>query len=380
MNHPHTNTMVKRTNARAQETARRRPVLAHIDAAYYAQEIRESARNLARRYVREFCPIGGTWFEVTQAEQSRRFGVDKRTIITLTGELEKAGIIWRQRRGTANRTYISHYESRPVDEAGESPSRSEVHEPSSRDLRVLADAAEAAGDERKAAMLLFQAAQAKAREANLSDEVRNQSQEPTAQSAANAFFDSSLGDPSITDKVQSGSPTTLSINSDIPMGDVAMPICPGGGGTATSPPAADNNTQPDTAATRLLRDLGVQDTTALVKFSAAPLDVIERAEQRRQELNASAGLIVKILCDHGHVWSTKPRAHSRSGPTRPDNDQENHHEHQQPEATERDRRRDAGDAGITRANDQSTSGATLVGARTHPFFQQFDTPFSEGTS
>ncbi len=61
---------------------------------------------------------------------------------------------------------------------------------------------------------------------------------------------------------------------------------------------------PDTPATRLLQQYGVQDRTTLRRYAAAALEDIERAERRRAALGYNPGLIPKILADGGVVWKT----------------------------------------------------------------------------
>ncbi len=151
---------------RAKETARRRVAYAHIDAAYRTRRINESARELAKWYVRCCC---GVWnyHNLTQAEQAAQFGVARRTIVTLVHQLVDAEIIWVERRGSANRTYITTYQAPPSDEPPREPDRArEVREPTYEDLRASVDSALARGDTARAAQLTYQAAMLLARAAN----------------------------------------------------------------------------------------------------------------------------------------------------------------------------------------------------------------------
>ncbi len=81
------------TTARARETARRRGAYQAIDAAYRAHLITETARELAKWYVRQCCGVRA-YHDLTQASQACQFGLSRRTIITLVQQLIAADLIW----------------------------------------------------------------------------------------------------------------------------------------------------------------------------------------------------------------------------------------------------------------------------------------------
>ncbi len=272
--------------ARAKETARRRVAYAHIDAAYRARRINESARELAKWYIRWCCGVW-TYHQLTQAEQAARFGVARRTIITLVQQLVDADIIWLERHGSANRTYITAYQAPPDDDADPAPP-AEIAEPSYTDLRACADVALAQGDTARAAQLMYQTAMLLARQAN----------------AGAVLFSPPTGDPPITDQVQAGSPVAYVKDSGNPKGDTESSVCDGGDDDGDQQAATPQSDVPDTPATRLLQQYGVQDRATIRKYAAAALGDIERAERRRAALGYSPGLIPKILADGGVVWKT----------------------------------------------------------------------------
>jgi hypothetical protein len=281
------------TNPRARETARRRIAYAQIDAAYRARRINESARELAKWYVRSCC---GVWnyHNLTQADQAQQYGVARRTIVTLVQQLVDADIIWLERHGSANRTYLMAYQAPPTDDVDvdDVPSTPpfDVAPPAYHQLRAAADAALAAGNTARAAMYEYQAAMELARLSN---------------GDVAAFFGARNGDPAITNDVQSGSPSPFNQDSGISKGDTEWSVCTADGDDGDSAPLRNEDatpTIPDTAATRLLRSFGVVSPALLHRHAAAPPDLIRRAEARRAELGYSAGLIGRILDDHGVIW------------------------------------------------------------------------------
>jgi len=251
------------------EKARRRPVLRHIDAEYQAGRISERARQLAKWYVRKQCPIGGSWFETTQAEQARDFGVARRTLIELIKQLEARNIIWIERRGTANRTYITAYQAPPTDHEPGETAPSEVQELGADELRAYADAATAVGDWGRAAMFYFQLGQLLAHKAN---DIQPTPISP-ATAEAGAFFGDGKGDPEITKKVQSAAPSTFNLNSDPPKGGIASPVYDAGGGGKHI--SGETNEQPrneheEPPIVQRLRAGNVQHEATLKECSAAP--------------------------------------------------------------------------------------------------------------
>jgi hypothetical protein len=279
------------TTARARETARRRGAYQAIDAAYRAHLITETARELAKWYVRQCCGVRA-YHDLTQAAQAQQFGVSRRTIITLVQQLVVADLIWLEQHGTRNRTYLTAYQAPPEDApTADAPSApaSDEEAPAYHQWRAAADAALAAGDMARAAMYEYQAAMELARLSN---------------SDVFPFFGLMNGDPPITNNVQSRSPSPITQDSGIPTGDTESPV-----GTADGdeelPPQGNQivlPTIPDTAATRLLRRFGVRSPALLRTHAAAPLELIRRAEARRADLGYSPGLIGRILDDGGMIW------------------------------------------------------------------------------
>ena len=152
----------------AHETARRRAAYRAIDAAYAARLITETARELAKWYVRRCCGVR-SFHDLTQAVQAQQFGVSRRTIITLVQQLLAADLIWLELHGTRNRTYLTAYEVPPADvpdDEGADIPLSETEPLAYQQLRAAADAALAAGDMARAAMYEYQAAMELARLSN----------------------------------------------------------------------------------------------------------------------------------------------------------------------------------------------------------------------
>jgi hypothetical protein len=275
---------------------------AQIDATYRARRINESARELAKWYIRCCC---GVWkyHNLTQAEQAAQFGVSRRTIITLVQQLVDAEIIWLERHGSANRTYITAYQA-PLhadDVAADEAPPTEIHEPTYDALRARADAALAQGDTARAAQLMYQTAMLLARQAN----------------AGAVLFSPPTGDPPITDHVQAGSPGAYIKDSGIPCGDTESSVCSADGGDGDSSPQRNEDatpTLPDTEATRLLRSFGVASPALLRRHAAAPPELIHRAEARRAEQGYSAGLIGRILDDGGVIWGRSGQRVENSAP------------------------------------------------------------------
>ncbi len=226
---------------------------------------------------------------MTQAEQASRYGVARRTIVTLVQQLVDAEIIWLERHGSANRTYITAYQAPLADEltAADTAPAADILEPSYDQLRASADLALAQGDTGRAAQLTYQAAMLLARAANTGE----------------AFFSPPTGDPTITDQVQHGSPSTDIKEASTPDRGTESSVCSQDDGDRKQQPAEGRSDVPDTPATRLLQRYGVQDRATIRKHAAAALQDIERAERRRAELGYSPGLIPKILADGGVVWT-----------------------------------------------------------------------------
>ncbi len=101
------------TTARATETARRRSAYTAIDAAYRAHLITESARELAKWYVRCCCGVR-CFHDLTQAAQAAQFGVSRRTIITLVQHLVAADLIWLNCTGRATGRTSPRTKRRPT--------------------------------------------------------------------------------------------------------------------------------------------------------------------------------------------------------------------------------------------------------------------------
>jgi hypothetical protein len=291
--------------ARARETARRRGAYTAIDAAYRAHLITETARELAKWYVRQCCGVR-CYHDLTQAAQAQQFGVNRRTIITLVQQLVAADLIWLEQHGTRNRTYLTSYQAPPEDApAADAPSApaSDEEAPAYQQLRAAADAALDAGDTARAAMYEYQAAMELARLSN---------------SDAAPVFGARHGDPQITLNVQSGSPSPVNKDSDLPIGEIESSVCIADGDDSKSSAQATDPgmpTIPDTEATRLMRACGVLSPAMLRKHAVAPLELIRRAEQRRAELGYSAGLIGRILDDGGVIWGRcrQPVDHASRG-------------------------------------------------------------------
>jgi hypothetical protein len=206
--------------------------------------------------------------------------------VTLVQQLVDARIIWLERHGSANRTYITAYQA-PLPNDGEPEPAAEVTEPTYDDLRASADAALAQGDTARAAQLTYQSAMLLARAANAGD----------------TFFSPQTGAARCTDQVQAGSPAAYVNESSTPDRGTESSVCDAGDDDEDQQPAAQQRDVPNTPATRLLRRYGVQDRDTIRKYAAAALHDIERAEHRRAELGYSPGLIPKILADGGVVWT-----------------------------------------------------------------------------
>lgn len=284
-------------NARQRETDRRRPAYAAFDAAYRAQAINEHARELGKWYVR-CCPVGGSWFELTQKEQEKHLGVSCRTIVTLVQQLADAGLIWLIRRGTANRTYITAYQAPPTEVPDLEPdATSEVEALDADMLRHLADEALGTGDTRRAAMYYAQ----------LSQLLAHQSNDGATQPGAS--FAPMKGEAVFTNKVQAGSPTPVNRSSGSPFGTTAMPVCTSGGGRNMSGLemcSAEGIDTEEPEIVRRVRALGVGHRATLEACFAAPARAAE-VLRACQEQGGGPGLFVHMW--HYGIWKRNGKRH-----------------------------------------------------------------------
>jgi hypothetical protein len=305
-------------NPKARETARRRTAYERIDAAYFAGQISESARELAKWQLRVLCGMG-TSFDTTQSEQARRFlcpcrrrYLSRRQILRLNEELDVADLIWREQRGNGYRTYITAYVPRPVPCAEEREASVEhapqVHEPTYAEVRQALDRAVAAGEVERAAMLAYQLAMLLARQANV-DQAPPVRPDPLPQPAL--FFGASDGDIHDTPLVTAASPTFRIKDSDIPDRDVESPVCGqpagyGGDGHDTHSTGKKHGKDvPVTAAVSRLQAWGVESPAKLRRFAAAPLEQIDHAFLAAQQAGGGVGLGLAML-EHG-VWQRESR-------------------------------------------------------------------------
>jgi hypothetical protein len=323
-------------NPKARETARRRAAYERIDAAYFAGQISESARELAKWQLRVLCGLG-TSFDTTQSEQARRFlcpcrrrYLSRRQILRLNEELDAADLIWREIRGNGYRTHITAYVPRPVAcaedrEAPAAPAQ-QAHEPTYDEVRQALDRAMAAGEAERAAMLAYQLAMLLARQANVDQAAPVRPDPPPV---AALFFGAAHGDTGDTSLVTRVSPPPRIKDSDIPDRDVESSVCgtpaePGGDGNDTHSNGKKHGKDvPATPAVTRLRAWGVESPTKLRHFSAAPLEQIDHAFLAAQQAGGGVGLGLAML-EHG-VWKRGSSLVSPPGVSNISGQQERHY-------------------------------------------------------
>jgi len=242
-------------NPRAKETARRRPALDAIDAQYYAGNLTDTERDFARWQVRKLCETRD-YFDVTQEEQAQRYvcprrqrTLSPRQIKRVNDELEAVGLIWRSKRGTTYRTYITAYVPRP----STTPPADEI-------VATSPTEEEQQQDRDRTALWLFMAAM------------------QLASADGASFFVPTEGDIDVKELGTPMSPSPSINESDPPKGGIASPVCDAGGGgkdTSTTNTNTPDHEPDEPEIMQCLRASDVRHEATLRQCAAAPARAAE---------------------------------------------------------------------------------------------------------